>query len=135
MKKILCLILALVAGVALAADYTPVTKEVGKITQLEVPGSSVTDTNGTEELAGTAGLVLLSVAGSPTGAVCTVADIGETDTGFIMNIVNVGTSNSATFVDSGNLALSGDAVLGPNDTLTLIYVSSNQWVEAAQVNN
>jgi len=47
-------------------------------------------------------------------------------------------NNAATnvmFLDAGNMALSGTATLGENDTLSLKAVTTSKWVETGQVDN
>lgn len=55
-------------------------------------------------------------------------------TGQVLLIVNANAADPITVDDGGNTILSGDAVLGPDDTLFVIWDGSD-WVEIAQANN
>lgn len=83
----------------------------------------------TQELGALSKYYTIDAGGAVT---CTVANASAAGQEF--KIINTGT-NAITFADSGNLALSGDAVLGQYDTLSLYAVATNVWVEMAQQDN
>jgi hypothetical protein len=56
--------------------------------------------------------------------------------GQVVRVVNIHAANTATFNDGGSLLLTGNHVLGQNDILELMWVSSlNAWVQIAQAAN
>jgi len=54
--------------------------------------------------------------------------------GYMLILVNTNVTQTITIDDGGNTHLSGDAVLGNDDTLWLIWDGAD-WVEIAQANN
>lgn len=87
-----------------------------------------TVTNG-QSLGGLAYMYTIDAGGAVTCAVDNAVTQGR-----IFNIINTGAA-TITFADSGNLKLSGDAVLGQYDTLSLYAVATNIWVEMGQQDN
>jgi hypothetical protein len=70
---------------------------------------------------------------SAAGAVTCAVD-NASAAGMQFTIINT-SAQPITFADSGNLALSGAAVLDQYDTLTLYAIATNMWVEIAQQDN
>ena len=87
-----------------------------------------TVTNG-QSLGGLGYFYLCNAAAAVT---CTVDNASAT--GHVFNVINTGTE-TITFADSGNLKLSGNAVLGQYDTLSLYAADTNVWVEMGQQDN
>ena len=64
------------------------------------------------------------------GNVGTIVTTTGFTTGDIVTLVNIG-SNTITISDTGVMKLSGNAALGPADTLTIVF-HSVQWIELAE---
>jgi len=63
-----------------------------------------------------------------------IAIVDGTVVGQLLILINENAADAITVDDGGNTRLSGDAVLGPDDTLMLIWDGAD-WVEIAQANN
>jgi len=63
-----------------------------------------------------------------------IAIVDGVTIGQLLILINENAADAITVDDGGNTRLSGDAVLGPDDTLMLIWDGAD-WVEIAQANN
>lgn len=155
MKSTLSLVSVCVvaAGLALAADYTPVTKEAGNITTLVANtanvvrvnagrvsatnvvtfSQSVTATNGAT-ITPAANVVLVTASGQDDGFTNTVTLASATDGMRVTLVVLAASSNLLAIADSGTAKLSGAAELGDDDVIELIGVGTN-WHQVSKTAN
>jgi hypothetical protein len=151
MKKTIGLIaaaLALCAVIVTVADYQPVTGAYsstvtaaktfsGTVTTsgavVETP-TALTVTNG-QAITVAAGTYLLSGGGGANDTTNTVTVANGTAGQKVTFIAAAATTNLIQFADSGNLALSGAALLDANDVLVLQAPTASAWVEVAQTDN
>ena len=82
-----------------------------------------------------AGKYVLTGVGSPNDNTNTVTVANGTKGTEVRFMVSAASTNLVKFADSGNLRLSGDAILDNFDTLDLDAISATNWVEVGQVNN
>jgi len=152
MRKVLIpslIVLIGVFGIVLAQDYTPVSAEgtqtiSGTKTysgQLKVSGLSVAVptatslTNGAE-LTAAAELHVLTGTGQANNYTNTVTIANPTVVGQKLTLVVSGTSsNLIGLADSGNLKLTGAAVLDNYDSITLQATEAAVWVEISKTDN
>lgn len=141
MKKIAVAgIAAGIVGVALAADYTPVTREsgtgpnaYGAVTL--TASSSTTVTNG--QVLSLSAYPVLLVDASGQGSVTTtntIAAAAAARVGQMVTIINVGASNGVLIADSAPVYGTGPTV-GPNDAVTYFVKATNVIVEVSKSDN
>lgn len=126
MKHIAAILaLASIAGIALAADLTPASKE----TLLVQTAQAVT--NGQAVTIGS-GLTVLTTAGSADTYTNTITLAAPLQAGkFAILKVAASQSNLVGIADSGTVVLSAAAALGSDDTLTLVSVSTGVWAQVS----
>ena len=144
------LVSACALGIALAADYTPVTKESGNVNTLTAAtvnastatlaqavvthsAQSVTATNGSV-ITPTANIVKITASGQDDGYTNTVTLAAATDGRRVTLIVLAASSNLVAIADSGTARLSGAAELGDDDVLELVGVGTN-WHQVGKSAN
>ena len=149
MKRIIPIAILLVAAAILGfADYTPVSAESDTIVsgtktysgQLKVSGikvavpTSTSLTNG-GELTVAAELHVLTGIGQADNFTNIVTIANPTVSGQqVTLVVAAASTNLIGLADSGNLKLTGAAVLDNNDTITLQAVGTN-WIETSKTDN
>ena len=150
MKKVLIPTLILLVAVSFIgfADYTPVSAESATTVsgtktysgQLKVSGlavavpTSTSLTNG-GTLTATASLHILTGIGQADNFTNIVSIANPTVAGQSLQLIVSATStNLIGLADSGNLKLTGAAVLDNNDTITLRAVGTN-WLETSKTDN
>lgn len=155
MKKAFAL-LALLGLVSLvtAQNYTPVTAEFPGTVSGDATVSGALTVSGTETSSGlqvhtptaltvtndqvitvSAGTYVLTGTGQADNYTNTVTVANTTKGARVLFVVSASSSNLVTFADSGNLKLSGAALLDNNDTLELFAADTNVLVEVSQTDN
>ena len=124
MKKLIALVIAVgLVGAVMAADYTPVSSEGGKV------AVSLTPTSNTA-IAVLGGYNAMTAAAASTNN--TIAN--PVSIGVECKIVNIG-ANAVTITDGTNIEGAGAMVMGQYDSLTLVGISTTKWAELSRSDN
>ena len=131
MKQAIVICVAVFATIAMLSyaqsvgDYTPGSREGGAAQAIRVDKFAA----GTFVVTSQVGIVTLYPSAVNTATVQNAKSAGE-----IIHIINMAATN-VVFADSGNLELSSAATLNQYDSLTLLAVATNTWIEIGQQDN
>jgi hypothetical protein len=126
-------------GIAVSADYTPVTRESGSGPNskgaLTLTADTLTITNGQVITLGEYPVIIVSNSGQASEVTTnTIAAASATQVGRLYTILQAGVTNGVLIVDSAPVYNSG-VTLSLNDSSTYFVKATNQIVQVSTINN
>lgn len=139
MKKIAFVLSLLVVSAAIAADYTPVTREAagGQNVngQIKVTATTLTVTNGQPITLAAYPVILMSAAAQASEvATTTFVNVSSSYVGSTITLINVGASNAVLVTDSAPMYGAATSI-GPTDSITVFVKATNEIIQVGTSNN
>ena len=135
MNRIAFYLACLMAGVGLAisADYTPVTEQ-GQVAVSKAKAQTFTAATNSLSLTITNSLIVITSGTNPANETNIVTCSSATDGQRVTVVNSVASTNMVLFADAGYMRLAGDWLGGPADSISLVGVGTN-WIETGRSNN